>query len=681
MSTLVPAVLERIKKTYPEATEEQVEAILAEAGIQTVSAAGVPVRLRILTMGFSGTKTLSGDPSSGAVPFTFDWTVPPHVSGVSSGANLRGKTSVLLMAQWAMTGRCHLQANVRSWIQKVNVRFQIDSSTIEVALDDTDNTPRGSVNLIEVHDDGERRTELGSFATDAEFEAVMGAVMLQRLRLDVISMWSNTAGTETPHRWPAYVGALTVRADKLDPLIGNEGVLASRLLQMFAGTSWSAPVAQAATALGRFDHASKKAAAAAAQVSEGQAAIRSEVQARVADARTRLESMSDTAPDMDTLLSATAQVNVLSHQAHEVELRLHAAQVAAAQVNDELRAEQQRHQQLMEDAMAQLFFGRMTPTVCPRCSAAVTAERRKKEPEEHACSLCTHDLDLPALESQLVVASSMPESARTSLITASADAAEHRDTPDEGVDVVGPLQALQEAADEANAAVAALEQKHAAAVAARDAATATAQTHTARIDGARTRQQAALDLARAEGALEALTEQPPPIPPGGPSEFTAAVIAAADSIIKQWLKDEQDPRLEAISAEITDLVRSFGADNIDSVRLIGNANMQVRRGGIESGYGQLTQGEKLRLKLATAIAVIKHGYAAGVGRHPGLLFIDSPAAEEIPESDLRTMLSALNDVATATDIQIMIATRYGDVLTEILSPANVIVAKYGDPVW
>jgi hypothetical protein len=53
----------------------------------------------------------------------------------------------------------------------------------------------------------------------------------------------------------------------------------------------------------------------------------------------------------------------------------------------------------------------------------------------------------------------------------------------------------------------------------------------------------------------------------------------------------------------------------------------------------------LRIKIAAAIALIEIGHTDGVGRHPGLLFIDSPAAEEIPEADLRTMLEAIATVA------------------------------------
>lgn len=77
--------------------------------------------------------------------------------------------------------------------------------------------------------------------------------------------------------------------------------------------------------------------------------------------------------------------------------------------------------------------------------------------------------------------------------------------------------------------------------------------------------------------------------------------------------------------------------------LVGNATMKVHQGGQSSSYGDCERGEKLRLKLATAIALIKQGRTSGVGRHPGLLFVDSPGSEEVQQDDLDTMLEACSE--------------------------------------
>jgi hypothetical protein len=511
----------------------------------------------------------------------------------------------------------------------------------------------------------------------------MGALMLEHLRLDPIAMWNDAAETETAHRWPTYAAALTVSSNKLDPILGNEGVLATRLLQMFAGTSLAAPVAQAATASRKLAHRADEAQAKLQAATAASEATRAEAEERVAAARAQYELFGDDEVDFSALLDLSSQVHTWTQEAHQAEVKLNSAKTAAAQITDQLKAEKLRRNQLVEDALARRFFGRMEPTVCPRCAAAVTAERKKAEPEQHTCSVCTHDLDLTALEGNVVVATSVPLETRQRMVDATADieqgrspAVEHDE--DEAVDA---LHALQDASIEAERLLDELTEKYLHAVERRDAATEQLKARSEHVGVARARQAAAMDLARAEGALESLTGQAPATVPEGPDALVIATVDATHTILKKWLKDDQDPRLATISTSITALARSFGADNLDSVKLSGNCTMKVSRGGVTSNYGDLTAGEKLRLKLATTIALINAGFSHGVGRHPGLLFIDSPAAEEIPEANLETILTALQQVAADNDIQVFVATRYGNVVKKILSDDHVIVAEGEDPVW
>src|SRR5687768_14522742 len=61
-----------------------------------------------------------------------------------------------------------------------------------------------------------------------------------------------------------------------------------------------------------------------------------------------------------------------------------------------LRAEELRRQAAAEDAVARRLFNGMTPTVCPRCSTDVPAERYAAESTAHECSLCASSTSSPA---------------------------------------------------------------------------------------------------------------------------------------------------------------------------------------------------------------------------------------------------------------------------------------------
>lgn len=188
-------------------------------------------------------------------------------------------------------------------------------------------------------------------------------------------------------------------------------------------------------------------------------------------------------------------------------------------------------------------------------------------------------------------------------------------------------------------------------------------------------------MARAEGALGALTRSSDPATVDPVDPMQLAVADAAEQVLKKWVKSDQDPMLARISADIERLTQSFGAENLSGFALSGAANMALRENGVKQKYSGLTDGEKLRVKIATAIALIQHGYVEGIGRHPGFLVLDSPSAEEMPEEDLATMVKALRDVAGEAEMQIFVATRNAAPLVELLPKANRVVAEGNSYVW
>ncbi|MHA3700902.1 hypothetical protein ACXR2U_01855 [Jatrophihabitans sp. YIM 134969] len=139
--------------------------------------------------------------------------------------------------------------------------------------------------------------------------------------------------------------------------------------------------------------------------------------------------------------------------------------------------------------------------------------------------------------------------------------------------------------------------------------------------------------------------------------------------------------METLSTRITDLARSFGMSNLTAVSLDGGARMKVTTGGQDTSFSKCERGEMLRLKVATAIALIEQAHASGVGRHPGLLFVDSPGSEEMDDDDFDTMIGSLNEAATASDIQVVVATRHVNSLVELLDTPRLRIARGTAFVW
>lgn len=688
MSTLGDAVKVDLARRGLDLEGAAIDKLLADAGVSPVASSGVPVRLRVRKVLVTGTKTFrdasaggsSGDGDAGgdgaghagaliSAPIALDWSPTDGVNGVGSEVNFRGKSSVLHFAMWTLTGRSHLQNDVLGWVDAVRAEFTIDGVPFYVEFVMSDGAPVGKV------EQGipAGRTTIGTFTGHAEFESLMSSLMLARLRLDVISVFSN--GVETEHAWPTYAAALTVHADKLDPIVGNVQELKTRILQMFVGTGWAAVGAQVANALNARTFEERQIADHVSATTNVSAIALTTAENRYSAAKAALDLFDPDEPDVDTVFALASTATERAQEAHDLSLQLMSARNAASEVHDHLRAEELRRQAASEDAVARRLFNGMAPTSCPRCSKKVTSERYAAEATDHECSLCAGELDLDVPDEEYAqdgkaAAEGAAGATEVSVIPEEED--------DESVD---PLEALRQASADADAVIVDLTTQYQEAEGRRSTAEAEVQKGRATLDSARARLQAELELARAEASLDAMRQsviQPPATPT---IDEELEVLKSADQLVKTWIRGDQDPLLSTVSDEIANLAQRFGASNITSVALKGNGNMDVYKGGARSGYSGLTNGEKLRVKLAAAIALIKLGHDHGVGRHPGLLFIDSPAAEEVPEADLKVMLEAMTAVAEETDLQVVVATTHGPMLSSVLPTKSLLVATGTDFLW
>ncbi|ROS23726.1 hypothetical protein [Cellulomonas sp. PhB150] len=678
------------------------EAILAKHQVSTSASQPTPAHLWFTRLAFRGTKVLTGVTSAGVavdtdyreeVPFTFSWDLGTGLYGVGSDENLRGKSSTLRILMWALRGRCDLKNEVRAWVDHVEVGLTIDGVAHRVTFDvDHDNSDRPIGQLTRTSGAGE--TVVGTFDSDDTFEDVMGSAMMAALRLPAIA--ATQEGRRTQHVWPTYAGALLIRGDNLDMLLGDKKFagLPARLLSMFAGAEWAAARNEATSAvtvakaeLTDLQDATKKHATALHEAHE-------RAEDAVTKAQNALEQISSSEYDLDAVTAAVEELADLDDQTASVNHRLLAARSSLSVATAQFNAEQALRVQQAEDAYASFFFQQLQPHVCPRCAGPVTKERQDAERDQHQCSVCTSTLDIAAQGEHVVVATVVPEADRQHLVddlqvpTGHGEDGGDSSDDDEDEDAEGrtdALNALASARDDAERRVAALETRLAVFNERRVVVRQVLEANRAATGAAAARQQAQLDLARAEGAAAALAPDSTQL---GPDQGRAEVLAgdlvvlnSAKKITTNWVQEGQRQWLSDLGEDITRLAREFGMSNLTQVDLGGGATMTVYQGGQTNAYSACERGEKLRLKLATAIALIKQGHASGVGRHPGLLFVDSPGAEEVPIDDLDVMLEALQREATAADIQVFIGTRHTEELVALLGEDRCRLGRGTNFVW
>jgi hypothetical protein len=121
---------------------------------------------------------------------------------------------------------------------------------------------------------------------------------------------------------------------------------------------------------------------------------------------------------------------------------------------------------------------------------------------------------------------------------------------------------------------------------------------------------------------------------------------------------------------------------LESAKLSGGLHLQIVKSGTSSSYSKLTDGEKLRLKLATLAALIVVAEEENVGRFPGLLVIDSPGAQEVAFKDLEQIIAGLNDIAKEiSHLQVIVGSRASGAICEQIAKTQCVQAVGADYLW
>jgi hypothetical protein len=190
------------------------------------------------------------------------------------------------------------------------------------------------------------------------------------------------------------------------------------------------------------------------------------------------------------------------------------------------------------------------------------------------------------------------------------------------------------------------------------------------------RSDAELELAAAAAVVEALQAMQP-----ADSEPPTAlkVLAAADQVLRGEISQASADLYRELSDAVGELAASFGIGELESVRVKANGHMDVTKGGgATSSFGSQTPGERLRLRYALVVALLRTARARGIAGHPGLLLLDSLKAEEVQDDHAQTLLQGLvTAAAEEPGLQILVTTADQALPRAVSGVAAIITAKPG----
>ncbi|MDQ1045490.1 ATP-binding protein [Streptomyces sp. V4I2] len=638
-------------------TVENVRDVFNTYGLPLVNTPARPRGLRLHRLRVSGVRTGSFDPGP------FDTTLR-FSSGLTAlvAANLKGKTSVLELITWCLRGVPRgLQAGVRHWLTELDLDVVVAGRPMGFRLDLMDGEITSAVILmapeiqalqaVRTPDPARDITPAVRANSSDSFASQVQALMMDRLDLQPLVNTFNETSTQT-HGWPSYYGSIYLPAGGDKALLGDQTMsgLPGRLLQVFLDLPAAATLTRVRTAYDVRTAAYKNRRNAAEEAVSARQAEREQVEADLGAARARLAALGP-ADDGVSLAELAAQAAALARQV----ANCRDSWEELMQAHRRARKQRQRDEKILNDvtesATARLLFHGLDPKACPRCDQEIAEDRKSEERDSHACAVCLRPVT------------------------------GDDETPEEVADEAG--QRLSESVIAEDEAHGALEEAEAA---------LTRLTHDLEVVEERLRSARAVTqlperllaqeaVLRLEGALSVFP-QLPAVTEDPVEATTIKVLGAGTQVLEDDSKSAASVLFAEVNKEILQLGRRFGITALEAVEIDRAARLRVvKDGGVKDWFGKQSAGERLRLRIAVVIALLRVGAKNGISTHPGLLLIDSPKAEEVQDLDAHTLLRELFILAAESDLQVLITTADSALARDVLRDDHILEAADSKPLW
>jgi hypothetical protein len=644
----IEVIAERAKTEIPA-----VEAVLTKHHIRPTPVLASPRRLTIVEIAFSGVK--DGVADSG--PFEFLWGNLDHgLWAMLTDQNLRGKSTVMEVVRWLLRGRpsSNLQEDVRRWIRNARVRFLLDDLLHEVNVQTTHGVSGSLLRLGKAQRQG---VEIGTFSSERDFEAVMTDFFMAAFAMEAIMTWRGNGtpddiGQAVAHGWPAFSGAMFIGTN-YEVLLGDMPVgagLSARLMQMYLGLPWVSTLASARTAQQSAQSAADSRARNLEQGTNARQARIKQIDFELEGKRSQLQSLPSD-QFICSVLSASS-VEIAARKREELELReRYERETSALRQADSARKEDQRSLQEHLDSMAAgQVFRMLDPTCCPRCDHEIDKQRKEHEKATHMCSVC--GLAIQTNDDAELMRSELEERLKASKTAYDSVCVNQQKTEHRLDELKKTIQSIETEIDK----------------------------NTKQLGTFDRRQQLRAEISVLEGRLEEARFIPEQQRQDNGHEL--AILNSIATETENRVKAFRDSILNDVSSRLVQYAQRFGMHNLSAATLKANAALLLTKGGSATSYSKVTEGEKLRLKVATVLAMIETAEKRGVGRHPGLLMIDSPAAQEVSQDDLDQLVLGLQSISEEIPhLQVFVSGMSSPAITQHVPAARRRESLNGGFLW
>lgn len=651
MSDRSANILERIAAKVG-CSQEVVQQVLNDYGLNLATSNRRHRSIRLDRLRVRGEKGGEVEPGSFDETFVFDLGVTVIAAG-----NFRGKTSILELVTFVLRGEPrNLQADVLSWLKEISLDVHINGQPIgfrlslEASAITTGRILTATIVDLKVSDDSIAAgvTELAIAESSDVWADLVGTFMMTQFGLDEMQVFNRArseeeAGTIKSHGWPSYFGVLYPPSGADTVLLGSTAgdQLPVKLMQVFLDMPEATRTMRVRALAQRLDSEFKSELRRGRNTNAAIARQVQEAQVRHANAEARLQSLNNQVP-AENLKHLTSLAVAAGTRVAATRKAAEAAAVAFSEAQGARVADEKALNSLRESKAASALFHGLDPQSCPRCETAISAQRRLREHDDHHCAVCDTDLqgdaedDYADREAQAAEALAATRAAEKALDAARSKAE---------IDLDRAQKDLNSVDDRIT------------------------QAHVARQMADRV--EAEHELAAAAAVVEVLRAMAPEEtePP-----LSVVVLNAAGDILKDDIAQVSADLYSDLSDATRDLAHSFGIGELERIKIKANGTMDVTKGGgARSSFSAQSPGERLRLRYALVVALLRTARSRGIAGHPGLLLLDSLKAEEVQEDHAQTLLRGLvTAAAEEPGLQILVTTADRSLAASVSGVAGTI---------
>ncbi len=630
-----------------------------------------------------------------------DFRFHPGVNVLRAG-NDKGKSSILKLIHYCLTGKNELKKDVDGWIAEVELIFELDGVTHAILVNKI-RRPRGRLVRI-----GEATSEVSGDATLGPLYAVDGALG-GKLRPEAgqwelllafknakqmqgeLEVFFNNAfglrplmGTQKASRkdsdalldsrtsYRAYFRGMYINQDLGYTALVTDGVPYGNLFMKVVGMLLGVRGIDGAFAVeARRAHLENRLAKEERYHRRLEQALEPRNLATLDEEIDKLERYVDELKVERTALFVRATSNDLDHRLARVTEKLVAFDDVRQQTASHLRTAEhdlrlaEREVDELESALAshQALSG-IQPDRCPVCETRIADRRRHTHAASGRCVLCHEDMDDPSDEAFAeAVARRLEEAGRS--ITARrqqiqarrADLEELNFRAEQSAQLKSHLQSQLRSAHQSTAEL--------------DREIEIETRYLGRLEAERESVARVVSDDGDDSSIAKLLEQ-------------KQVLDAVLRHLRSLHADANERMKREFAARVQGYCSTIGFPGLEDVNLDRQLKPRIRQNGKVYAFEELSPGEKVRFVLAFYLSMaIATAEDLEHGAHPGLLLIDSPGKEEMVVKDFEAVVRLLRQVEDrhSAVIQVIVSTSLPAIRDATVPDKQVFVDNDDDPLF